>query len=547
MSCQLYPERSAGGGGGVSGELGDLSNVNISSVQNGQIISYNSSLGVWVNSANAGGGGGGGAQTGDNVSIFINDTGYVTLGDLGSAATTDSTAYATSAQGLLADSSIQPSDNISVLTNDTGYVTLGDLGSAATTDSTAYATSAQGLLADAALQSGDLNPVLFSSQGNFPAASTVHGAIAHSHSDGAMYFAHNSVWNKLANYSDLSSVAGSVTSVAGKTGDVTLSSTDVSGLGTAATTNSGDYATSAQGLLASSAVQSGDNISLLSNDVGYITDAGEAPVQSVAGKTGAVSLDYNDIVGLGDIVTTNSGDYATSSEGSLAVTALQPSDNISALNNDAGYLTGVATGTAAAFDVGTGANNIVQLDSSAKLPAVDGSQLTGLDLAFDSINDITITNPQVEDVVKYNGASWVNGQASVDIETPLTNALRGVAEPHIGAFGDQSFKVTDNPRNEVMVIVSEAGDLEFLMSSDASKVYLNTPSSRKELTVGLSVNEDDAEPDIEITSSDGKKISVISGDSDEKGANGLPMRQGFNNADIGANPSSMLISGGSID
>jgi hypothetical protein len=236
----------------VSGELGDLSNVNISSVQNGQIISYNSSLGVWVNSANAGGGGGGGAQTGDNVSIFINDTGYVTLGDLGSAATTDSTAYATSAQGLLADSSIQPSDNISVLTNDTGYVTLGDLGSAATTDSTAYATSAQGLLADAALQSGDLNPVYYANTGAFPSAGgSNHGAIAHSHSDGAMYFAHNSVWNKLANYSDLSSVAGSVTSVAGKTGDVTLSSTDVSGLGTAATTNSGDYATSAQGLLAS--------------------------------------------------------------------------------------------------------------------------------------------------------------------------------------------------------------------------------------------------------------------------------------------------------
>lgn len=35
-------------------------------------------------------------------------------------------------------------------------------------------------------------------------------------------------------------------------------------------------------------------------------------------------------------------------------------------------------GTAAALNVGTGANQIVQLDGSAKLPAVDGSQLTGL-------------------------------------------------------------------------------------------------------------------------------------------------------------------------
>jgi hypothetical protein len=42
-------------------------------------------------------------------------------------------------------------------------------------------------------------------------------------------------------------------------------------------------------------------------------------------------------------------------------------------------LTGTPTlGTAAAFDVGTAANKVVQLDGSAKLPAVDGSQLTNL-------------------------------------------------------------------------------------------------------------------------------------------------------------------------
>jgi len=35
-------------------------------------------------------------------------------------------------------------------------------------------------------------------------------------------------------------------------------------------------------------------------------------------------------------------------------------------------------GTAAALDVGTGANNIIQLDGSGNLPAVDGSNLTGV-------------------------------------------------------------------------------------------------------------------------------------------------------------------------
>ena len=42
-------------------------------------------------------------------------------------------------------------------------------------------------------------------------------------------------------------------------------------------------------------------------------------------------------------------------------------------------LTGSPTlGTAAALDVGTGANNIPQLDSSGNLPALDGSSLTGI-------------------------------------------------------------------------------------------------------------------------------------------------------------------------
>lgn len=35
-------------------------------------------------------------------------------------------------------------------------------------------------------------------------------------------------------------------------------------------------------------------------------------------------------------------------------------------------------GTAAALNVGTGANNIPQLDSNGKLGAIDGSQLTGV-------------------------------------------------------------------------------------------------------------------------------------------------------------------------
>ena len=50
-------------------------------------------------------------------------------------------------------------------------------------------------------------PFYYANQAGFPSASTYHGAIAHSHNDGAMYFAHSGVWNKMANSSDLNNYA----------------------------------------------------------------------------------------------------------------------------------------------------------------------------------------------------------------------------------------------------------------------------------------------------------------------------------------------------
>ena len=46
-------------------------------------------------------------------------------------------------------------------------------------------------------------PFYYAQQSNFPNATTYHGAIAHSHSDGAMYFAHAGNWVELANSSDV--------------------------------------------------------------------------------------------------------------------------------------------------------------------------------------------------------------------------------------------------------------------------------------------------------------------------------------------------------
>src|SRR5210317_91888 len=92
-------------------------------------------------------------------------------------------------------------------------------------------------------------------------------------------------------------------------------------------------------------------------------------VTSVAGRTGAVTLSTADISGLATVASTG------------AYSDLTGAPTLATVATTGAYsdLSGTPTlGTASAEDVGTSAGNVVQLDGSARLPAVDGSQLTNL-------------------------------------------------------------------------------------------------------------------------------------------------------------------------
>lgn len=83
-------------------------------------------------------------------------------------------------------------------------------------------------------------------------------------------------------------------------------------LGTAAATSSADYATASQGVAADSAVQPGDNITTLTNNANYITSA-QAPVQTVAGRSGAVVLSTSDLTDFNDSDYVSSTNLASAS------------------------------------------------------------------------------------------------------------------------------------------------------------------------------------------------------------------------------------------
>ena len=93
-------------------------------------------------------------------------------------------------------------------------------------------------------------------------------------------------------------------------------------------------------------------------------------------------------LGLGTAATTASTDYATAAQGALADSAVQPSDNISGLTNDSGYITGNQTITLSGDVSGSGTTSIavtVADDSHNHVisnvdglqTALDGKQATG--------------------------------------------------------------------------------------------------------------------------------------------------------------------------
>ena len=61
-------------------------------------------------------------------------------------------------------------------------------------------------------------------------------------------------------------------------------------------------------------------------------------------------LPNTSVSGLGSAATTASTDYATATQGATADTATQPGDNISTLNNDSGFITGLSAGALSDFD-----------------------------------------------------------------------------------------------------------------------------------------------------------------------------------------------------
>ena len=188
----------------------------------------------------------------------------------------------------------------------------------------------------------------------------VAGAIYFNTTDDVMRVYEGSVW--VAAYASLAGtllVANNLSDLA----NVTSARANL-GLGTAATTAATDYATSAQGTLADSAVQPNDNPSFGSITVTGTVDGRDvatdgakldgiealADVTDTTNVTAAGALMDSEVTNLAQVKSFDSSDYATAAQGALADSAIQSADLATVATTGAySDLSGTPTlGTAAA-------------------------------------------------------------------------------------------------------------------------------------------------------------------------------------------------------
>jgi hypothetical protein len=311
------------------------------------------------------------------------------LDTLGTAAFTNSTAYATAAQGAKADTAVQPATLATELAGKAdlvaGKVPTSQIPAIAVTDYLGAVANQAAMLA------------LVGQRGDWCIRTDRSRAWVLSGDDASI----------LGNWVELVTPADAVSSVNGQTGVVVLGPSDVGA------------ATAAQGAKADTAVQPGSLATVATsgayNDLTGRPTLGTAAAQNVGtgagnvvqldgtGKLPAVDgsqltgLPVTSVSGTAPIVSSGGATPAisitaatTSAAGSMSSADKTKLDGIqsgaevnvnadwNATSGDAQILNKPTLGTAAGLNVGTGAGNVVQLDGTGKLPAVDGSALTGL-------------------------------------------------------------------------------------------------------------------------------------------------------------------------
>ena len=315
---------------------------------------------------------------------------------LGTAAATDSTDYATAAQGAKADTALQPSDL-------TGYATESYVGNTITN------------LINAAPGSLDTLGELANALGNDANYSTtITTALAGKLSTTA-FASTADTWLSTKSTSDVSEGTNLYYTAtrANSAIDARVTKTFVDNLGVNANTLNGHadtyFATSTQGTKADTAVQPGD----------LATVATTGSYSDLTGKPTLFDGTYANLTGkptLGTAAATNANAYATAAQGLLADSAIQTGANISVFTNDSGYLVAAnLSGYATESYVGTQISNLVDAAPTTLNTLNELAAALGDDPSFATSIAASIGNKLSTSDFTTTADTWLGTKSTTDL------------------------------------------------------------------------------------------------------------------------------------
>jgi len=292
----------------------------------------------------------------------------------------------------------------------------------------------------------------------------------------------------------------------------TQAHTTITGLGTAAVSATGDFATAAQGTLAASALQTGTAIANVSGlqtaldgrqpldsdltDISALTNPASASILSESSSgvwsflptsnfaTAAQGTLASSALQTGTAISTVAGlqtaldgkqalgSYATAAQGALADTALQPSGNLAGLANTTTARTNLGLGTAAttaASDYATAAQGTIATSALQSGAAI--GTIAGLQTALD--NRQTLNTRLTTISTQANPASAKLTQLNTDGTISFTDVpvvVSSGATPPGSPVAGQQWNQTDGVAFLIRRWVRNAGNTEWL----SQQVFTNS-------------------------------------------------------------------------
>lgn len=424
-----------------------------------------------------------------------------TIGTYGDIVTYNASAFATSSQGALADTALQPNDNISEMNNNVGYITSDSVGNGTLTiqkNSTTVGTFDANQSTNKTINisvptsvseistTDQLNAI------NSGATTTNIGQIA-------------------TNTSDISTINGKIPTQASSSNQLA----DKQFVNSSISTNTANFI----GTFDSVAELEAYSGTLTNNDYAFVvgTDSDGNTVYNRYKYTTATtpaSWEFEYALNNSSFTSAqwdaiNSG--ITSGDVALIGTAIQPNDNISTLNNDAGFITSSAVGTGTltiqkngtdvqTFNANASSNATANIivptkisdltDDTATTPIAKANTLTGLTASITELNYTDGVTSAIQTQLNGKQATLVSG---TNIKTVNSTSLLGSGDIPASDPDLSNLSNTGEERLHALKSYEDAGELLTDAEGLADvKNYAHSTFDRSKFTVvGSPVITDD--------------------------------------------------------